>query len=126
MPDRLLTPCKHCGCPNLTRNKSGYCDDHQGEYEQRKAEADRRYNKSRGSAASQGYDYDWQQVRARYLRLHPLCEICQEQGKTIIATLVHHKTPIQDGGARLDFSNMQALCNNCHEAIHGKDRWRKR
>lgn len=121
-----MTPCKRPGCPELTRNKSGYCDAHQGEYEQHKAEANRYYERGRGGSTKQGYGSDWQRVRLAYLRQHPLCEIHQEQGETVVATLVHHKTPIQEGGPRLDFNNLQALCNECHEAIHGPDRWRKR
>ena len=31
MPERPFRPCKHIGCPNLTRDKSGYCDKHKEE-----------------------------------------------------------------------------------------------
>lgn len=67
----------------------------------------------------------WKDLRARYLGAHPLCEICEAQGLTALATEVHHKIPIGSetsyaGMRRLayDVNNLQALCHDCHERIH--------
>ena len=34
------------------------------------------------------------------------------------ATLAHHKTPLNDGGAK--FEGLEALCRICHEAEHDR------
>jgi len=124
MPNRALTFCKWPGCNELTSN--GYCDKHMPLHEAKQAEANKRYEKSRGSAASQGYDHEWRKARLAYLRQHPLCEDCEAQGKIVTATMVHHKVAIKDGGARLDMRNLRALCNACHERIEGPNRWKKK
>jgi 5-methylcytosine-specific restriction protein A len=68
----------------------------------------------KGSTA-RGYDYRWQKARERYLQAHPLCVMCQEQGRVAAATVVDHKTPHQ-GDQRLfwDETNWQGLCTPCH------------
>ena len=121
---RALRFCKHPGCSELVADS--YCPEHKAEHEQLQAEENKRYSQQRGSAASQGYDAQWQKVRLVYLRQHPLCEQCLEEGNTVPASMVHHVKAIKDGGARLDTKNLKALCNEHHEKIHGKDRWRKK
>ena len=124
MAYRSKTFCKHPGCANLC--KGGYCEEHRAQHEAELEERNRRYNRSRGSAASQGYDARWQKARLAYLRQHPICERCEVDGRVTAATLVHHIVELKDGGARLDHDNLMALCNDCHEQIHGPDRWRRR
>jgi len=72
------------------------------------------------------YDARWQRLRAVYLASHPICESCVKESRVVPAVLVHHIVPIKEGGARLYQSNCMSLCNACHEAIHGKDRWMRR
>ena len=67
----------------------------------------------------------WQRLRAMYLSQHPVCEQCDKNGKTTIATVVHHVVPIEDAKdimmmERLayDWHNLMALCDECHEIIH--------
>lgn len=103
--------CNHAGCNILTADT--YCIEHAPLHVQQRADY-------RVAAAKRGYDAKWQQVRARYLRRHPLCERCTEKGRFIMASMVHHIIPISDGGARLDPRNFQALCRDCHEVIHGR------
>ena len=124
MPERAQRPCKHPGCPGLTRES--YCSRHVEEYAKKAKEADAAYNRSRGSSASRGFDNVWQRLSTAYRQEHPLCEKCQRKGLVVPAVLVHHIVPIKEGGAQLDQSNCMSLCNPCHEAIHGKDRWKRR
>ncbi|WP_415867942.1 HNH endonuclease [Burkholderia ubonensis] len=56
----------------------------------------------------------WQQCRAAYLRSHPLCAHCLARGLTVAARVVDHVVPVKDGGARLDWVNLQSLCVSCH------------
>lgn len=123
-PERALRFCQHSGCPELTSAR--YCPEHAIEAEELRISKQQQYSKQRGSAASQGYSADWQKARASYLRRFPLCQMCDAQGITTPAVLVHHKTPIQEGGDRLNTNNLMSLCQKHHEQIHGKDRWKRR
>jgi len=120
MPERAMHPCAYHGCPGLTRSK--YCPLHKAHEQQE----EKQYARERGGAAQRGYDSVWQLLRLTYLHQHPICEQCQQNGLIVPAVLVHHIVPIKDGGARLDPSNLRSLCQSCHEAIHGKDRWKRR
>ena len=72
----------------------------------------------RGNANKRGYDAAWRKVSKQYLAIHPLCEDCEAKGRISAADLVHHVKPIRDGGARLNYSNLRALCKPCHEEAH--------
>nr|DAP88195.1 MAG TPA: HNH endonuclease [Caudoviricetes sp.] len=68
----------------------------------------------------------WRRLRAAYLSAHPLCEDCEQQGRTTIATEVHHIRPIESAAGRpgdmqeLAFNpcNLRALCKACHIEAH--------
>lgn len=66
----------------------------------------------------------WQDVRSLVLkRSHGLCERCLAAGRITPADLVHHKIPltpenIDDPSISLNPSRLQALCKDCHEAVH--------
>ncbi len=124
MPDKPLHFCRHMGCSELVTGT--YCMEHQAQHDREQAAAEARYTRSRGSAASQGYDAQWRAVRLAYLRRHPLCEDCLAEGKTTPAVMVHHIVAIKAGGARLDPRNLRSQCTAHHEEIHGKDRFRRR
>ena len=112
---RPLRPCNHSGCPNLVI--SGRCPQHSKQVQQQ-------YDRQRGSAVERGYDYQWAKFRAIYLSAHPLCTMCEDKGYIVKADLIHHKTPLDQGGSKYNEDNLQALCNDCHEEIHGKDRFK--
>lgn len=63
--------------------------------------------------------------RAAYLRAHPLCVRCSEQGRSAIAEHVDHIRPLWAGGADDYETNGQALCVPCHDlktAAEAKER----
>lgn len=124
MPNKALTFCKHHGCNRLT-NQS-YCETHIEQHKKDIEERQRAYNRSRESTAKQGYDHNWVKVRNRYIRLYPLCEICEQENRTTPATIVHHLVALRDNGDRLSFDNLQSVCHQCHEKIHGEKRWHRR
>lgn len=72
---------------------------------------------TRPTAAQRGYGSRWQKARAGYLRKHPLCVMCEREGRTTIATVVDHIKP-HGGDKELfwDSSNWQALCKECHNS----------
>lgn len=52
--------------------------------------------------------------RSRYLRLHPLCVRCKEQGRTAAADVVDHLIPLWAGGDDDYATNGQSLCQVPH------------
>jgi len=109
------TACRWPGCPELTRDRSGYCEDHRNKA---KRQYDKATDAKRGSARQRGYDRHWERFRAWFLQRRPLCERC---GK--LAEVVHHIQPLDERpDLRLDPANCQALCRDCHEITHGRKR----
>lgn len=72
---------------------------------------------SRRTAAQRGYGSRWQKARHTFLCEHPLCVMCEAQGRLEPATVVDHIQP-HKGDQRLfwDSSNWQALCKQCHDS----------
>lgn len=63
----------------------------------------------------------WRRVRANYLQHYPLCAECAAQGRITPARVVDHIKPINEGGARYDFRNLQGLCDKCHNRKSGRE-----
>ena len=65
--------------------------------------------------AERGYGYRWQKARAQYLRLHPLCVMCQTEKRITAANTVDHRIP-HKGDDALFWSqdNWQSLCASHH------------
>ena len=83
---------------------------------------------------------EWQGInglRARTLRAHPLCQLCEKEGIVASAAYVHHLKPVEGAGGRykegdvlpesvkeamrqrcFDPDNVIALCIPCHIRIH--------
>lgn len=57
----------------------------------------------------------WKNMRARQLRLRPLCVYCSQQGHVTPATVADHVIPHR-GNPELfyDARNLQSLCASCH------------
>lgn len=111
MPHSPRRPCRIQGCRLFCEPGSQYCEEHRKEIE-------KDYNEhTRDKDAQAFYDSPaWRAVRRQKLREQPCCEECLRQGKITPATLVDHIVPIRQGGARLDFRNLQSLCQPCHSA----------
>lgn len=67
----------------------------------------------------------WKRLRTEKLRAKPLCEVCEANGLSTLATDVHHVTPVESvphkfGMEQLMFNrpNLQSLCHACHSEIH--------
>lgn len=66
----------------------------------------------------------WHRCRASYMKkAGGLCEICAKKGLIVPAEIVHHRTPItpttvNDPEITLNFSNLCAVCRNCHAELH--------
>ena len=109
---RVLRPCKQEGCKNLTYEK--YCDECK---KKRQAIYYKNYDRyTRTKEQKQRYNHLWRDVRSIYIRQHPYCESCFEQGKMVFAEMVHHKIPLAKGGKN-ELDNLQSLCFSCHSKI---------
>ena len=116
MPYKAMKPCGYSGCPALTDRQ--YCPEHQklvsSHYNRygRTPEMKRRYNDA------------WPRIRKAFVAAHPLCEVCQREGRVTAAEEVHHIVPLAQGGTHED-ANLMALCKECHSRITAREggRW---
>ena len=58
----------------------------------------------------------WRDVRAAFLRAHPLCCRCESEDELVPAKVVDHIVPIKLGGERFERSNLRGLCVPCLNA----------
>ena len=69
------------------------------------------------NSSERGYDYKWQKARKRYLQEHPLCVMCERDGRVTQATVVDHRIPHRgDMTLFWDESNWQSLCATHHSS----------
>ena len=75
-------------------------------------------------SASRGGPYNasrWRKRRRQHLRSHPLCELCwTERGVVTVAEIVHHVEDHRGDVAAFWFGELQSLCREHHETIHGR------
>ena len=67
----------------------------------------------------------WRELRKEKLSATIWCEDCRDQGRSVLATEVHHITPVMssDQPSRMaelafDYNNLKALCHRCHCRRH--------
>jgi len=109
MPRKAPTPCRHPGCRALVA-ESGYCAAHAREAVGWSKDV------RRGSRHERGYGWAWTKLRKRILeRDGGLCQPCLREDRITLATAVDHIVSKSEGGTD-DESNLQAICNDCHDA----------
>nr|DAY30360.1 MAG TPA: HNH endonuclease [Caudoviricetes sp.] len=68
----------------------------------------------------------WRKIRNTYLAMqNNLCERCAKKGVINTAKIVHHKVyininNIHDVNITMNFKNLEALCQDCHNKEHFK------
>lgn len=105
MPNR---PCLEPRCPSPATYR-GRCQRHARQRDKQIARAGKSiYNTKR-----------WQLTRKRKLFLTPLCEyVDPDEGPCMaVATDVHHKQDIAEGGDPWDMGNLEALCHSHHSMV---------
>lgn len=65
----------------------------------------------------------WVDLRNAFRVANPLCVNYDECGGA--THTVDHICPISEGGAALDWSNLQPLCRSCNGSKTGKQAWKK-
>lgn len=79
------------------------------------------------TSTQRGYGHKWRKARARYLREHPLCVMCQADGHDVPAEVVDHKEPHRGDEALFwDESNWQPLCASHHSRDKQREEARQR
>jgi 5-methylcytosine-specific restriction enzyme A len=115
MPVKALKPCNKIGCTSLTRDR--YCDAHTVEKQDR-AEQNRYYDRYKRDKRSTSFykSSEWEKVRTEALvRDKYLCQHCLKSKKVKRAEMVDHIVPVKvEWNKRLTLSNLQSLCNPCH------------
>lgn len=97
-------PCSHAGCGVLVRDGSGRCDKHPREAWAKPVTATKRVTGRK-----------LQRMRDQLFAGNPLCVECERQGRVTLATQRDHIKPLAEGGLD-DDSNVQPLCEPCHDA----------
>ena len=116
MPHRPPRPCQHPGCGVLVDGRDSRCDRH-------RRQVAREREGRRDSSTSRGYGSDWQRLRKRKLLTDPYCADCKSQGRATLAVEVDHIIRISERpNLRLDWNNLQSLCQSCHAAKSAAER----
>lgn len=111
MARKPIRPCKHPGCPELTRD--GWCDKHKPKH-RRHASAD--YHRWYSLPI-------WtKDLRPAQLLREPFCRECAKAGERVYATVVDHVIPFRGDWARfVDPANHQSLCKHHHDVKTAKE-----
>lgn len=73
----------------------------------------------------------WQSCRELCLqRAGGLCERCAKEGRITAAVIAHHKIPVtaanvNDPSIVFNLDNLEALCIDCHAAVHRKGKGKR-
>lgn len=71
---------------------------------------------TRPSARQRGYTWKWDKARVTYLSHHPLCIMCEREGRVTAAKVVDHIIPHKgDQSLFWDKANWQSLCKPHHD-----------
>jgi len=65
--------------------------------------------------------WTWRKVSKAFKLENPFCVKCEEEGKVVAAKFTDHIERIEDGGAKFDKDNLQALCQHHHDSKSGKE-----
>jgi len=75
------------------------------------AEAERQYDRERGSSTERLYDARWAREAEGHRHAHPLCVYCDLENRVTVATLVDHFWPHR--GNRDLFWRREFWCSSC-------------
>ena len=105
MPYKSKHPCSQDGCPKLIPYGQRYCEEHK-----------KMHPEVMRLSSTRGYSSRWRRESKIFLKAHPLCAICQKNGRYTQATVVDHIIPHRgDQTLFWDRENWQALCKPCHD-----------
>ena len=106
-------PQKRCGspnCPTFVEQGQKYCVEHT----RAKWKAE---DVKRGGTDPFYYSTAWLKCRKHVLSHFPLCCVCDEP-----ASVVDHIVPRSKGGADFLLSNLQSMCQRCHNKKRAEEK----
>lgn len=107
-------PCNRPGCRQLTDRT--YCAEHEQQYKREKEQY-------RGSFRERGYSSTWDKVRKHKIKINPLCEMCERDGRVTVAEIVHHIKTVRDRPDLVhDMDNLMSVCRPCHGKLHSNEK----
>lgn len=133
-----LHQCHYPTCHELIPTGKFYCDTHTMSVQHngsqgntyRKKIRDRQYNRERYNEANVQYTSfyksdAWRKTRDFIiLRANGLCENCIKYGRVKPGKIVDHIEPLKKNwNKRLDVSNLQFLCQTCHNRKNKAEKW---
>lgn len=69
------------------------------------------------------YGSKWDRLSRKKREMNPICEHCDKAGRTTPSKEVHHIVDMIDAPhLKYTWSNLVALCKDCHLESHGKSR----
>jgi 5-methylcytosine-specific restriction protein A len=107
-----MSPIRLClepRCPNPATAK-GRCDEHRKTLERDRSRSRRADARERNRFYARKH---WRMVRKAKLFANPLCEL-EHPGCLGIASEVHHRQAMEDGGAAYTPENLVSACKPCH------------
>ena len=103
MPFKPHSPCSYRSCPS-SATRSGLCKKHYNQLD-----------KQRGTSSERGYNWRWHKSTVLYLNDHPLCKVCEAEGRVEPARVVDHINPHRGDYTRFwAEDNWQGLCFRHH------------
>lgn len=82
--------------------------------QQAKKDSNKYYNKHVRTGGEIYHAKQWKELRAWYVKRHPLCVVCKAKGIAKAVEVVDHIKEIKDGGLKFCVTNLQSLCNLHH------------
>lgn len=115
----LNKTCKNVLCRAKYKGREAYCEACIGSV---RASKHKDYNKYKRDVELHSFykTTAWKELRKLKLELNPVCEICWERGFLEYNNLiVHHIKEVKDRpDLALSFTNLQTVCQKCHNQIH--------
>lgn len=108
----MLRPCSFPGCGDKAEYR-GRCKLHARTYEDSKP-----YRDLYGSKK-------WENTSIAWRKKHPLCAVCEKEGRVTPASEVDHVEPHRGDSVKFfDNNNIQSICRECHQEKTRKERGR--
>jgi 5-methylcytosine-specific restriction protein A len=110
---------KLCRCGKMIDITLSRCDHCQDSHKERHKLYDKTKRDERSSAFYKSKE--WRRLRKKVIaRDNGLCQRCLKSSKFKAGEICHHIIEIkEDWGKRLDESNIEFVCMQCHNQIHG-------
>lgn len=121
MPSKAPTFCRHAGCGELV--PGGYCDQHKPAERKQRLQGQQDYNRRRSESDRLYSTQRWKKLSIVFRKRNPLCCECDADGLVRPADLVDHIKPAKSHpDLFFEWSNLRALCQECHNKIGEKVR----